>query len=259
MAKIGLMDSGFGGLTVLSEVIRQLPEVDAEYFGDSGRAPYGPRTKEEITKFVQQTLEFLGKKDIELAILACNTATAAALDTVEDKYDFPVLGIIKPGARGALKATKNKKIGVIGTIFTIESGAYQNTLKDLDKDVEVLGQACPPFCDLVEAGKTSGPEVEKIVHKYISVFDDSDIDTLVLGCTHYPVLLPVIKKFISPDVTIVDPAVEVVAQAKSHLKLDKKGEATYKFYTSGSAEHFIKIGENILGSPMKNVEEVRWE
>jgi len=145
------------------------------------------------------------------------------------------------------------------TVFTIESGAYQNALKDLDKDVEVMGQACPPFYDLVVSGKISGPEVEEIVRKYISVFDDSDSNTLVLGCTHYPVLLPVIKKFISPDVTIVDPAVEVVVQAKSHLKLDKKEEATYKFYTSGSVENFIKIGENILGSPMKNVEEVHWE
>lgn len=262
MAKIGLLDSGFGGLTVLKEVIRQLPGAKAEYFGDSGRNPYGPRSKEEITMFVEQILKFLSKKSIDIAIIACNTATAAALDKVEDKFDFPVLGIIEPGSEAALKATTNKRIGVIGTDFTINSGAYQEAISNLDKEVQVVAHACPPFCDLVEEGKTEGEEVERIVYDYLLELQYSDIDTLVLGCTHYPVLLPVIRKFIPGDVTIVDPAKEVVAQAKAVIK--EKGldintqNPEYRFYTSGNPKNFSNIGEKILGRPLKYVEGINW-
>lgn len=259
MGSIGLMDSGLGGLTVLRQIFKQMPTVSTEYFADSGRTPYGPRSKNEITSFVRQILSFLSEKGIDLSILACNTATAAALDTVKDEFQFPILGIIKPGARAALKVTKNKKIGVIGTEFTIKSGAYEKTIKSLDNEADVISQACPPFCDLVEAGKVSGKEVENIVERYISKYEKSNIDTLVLGCTHYPVLAPVIKKFLSPDVAIVDPAVEVVAEAKLLLKnkMDISTKKPYhNFYTSGKASLFSSLGEVILDRPIQTVEEV---
>lgn len=263
MKKIGLLDSGFGGLTVLKEVMRQLPNVSCEYFGDSGRNPYGHRSEEEITKFTRQILDFLSQKSIELAIIACNTATAAALEEVENKYDFPVLGIIEPGSKAALKVTSNKEIGVIATDFTIKSGAYQETITKLDEEAKVIAQACPPFCDLVEEGKTEGNKVERIVSKYVSVFKDYSIDTLVLGCTHYPVLLPLIKKNISQDITIVDPAEEVVAQAKDILKIKDTNLDTqnpeYRFYTSGKAQIFSEIGGNILGRPIEHLEEIDWD
>lgn len=259
MASIGLIDSGLGGLTVLRQVFKQMPMLNTEYFGDCMNNPYGPKDKDEIIQFVRQILSFLSEKNIKLAILACNTATAAALDIVKTEFDFPILGIIEPGARAALKATENKKIGVIGTEFTIKSKAYEKAIKSLDDETKIISQACPPFCNLVEAGKISGKKVEDTVQKYISKYSKTKIDTLVLGCTHYPVLAPVIKKFLSPDITIVDPAVEVIAETKLLLK-DKIDHNTKKiyhnFYTSGKTSSFSSLGEPILGRPIRSVKEV---
>lgn len=258
--KIGLFDSGLGGLTVVREVKRQLPEASVEFFGDNGRNPYGPRPREEILRFSRQILDFLAGKGIDLAIIACNTATAAALSEVQGAYPFPVLGVIEPGARAARAVSKNRRIGVIGTQFTIESGAYTRALQDLDPKVQVLGQACPLFTPLVEQGKTAGPEPEAAAREYLAMFRGSGIDTLVLGCTHYPVLLDVIRRHLDPGITIVDPAAATVAQAKSLLETKAAAPAaappTYRFYTSGKPEVFARLGSNILGWPLEHVEKV---
>ena len=183
MVTIGLFDSGFGGLTVVRELNKQLPGAGVEFYGDNGRAPYGPLSREQITGYVRQILDFLSNKNIDAAIMACNTATAAAFDRVKDKYSFPLLGVIEPGIKGAQAATRTKKIGVVATQFTIKSGAHKLGIQSLDPAVEVIGQACPQITQLVESGLTAGPEVDKAVSGYLGKFEGSGIDTLVLGCT----------------------------------------------------------------------------
>lgn len=260
MATVGLFDSGFGGLTVVREVKRQLPGVNIRFYGDNSRIPYGPLPKETIVRYTRQILDFLAGKNIDIAIIACNTATSASLEEVKDEYPFPVLGVIKPGIKGALAATRNNKIGVVATEFTIGSGAHKQGLKAANPKAEVIGQACPQITLLVEAGKTSGPEVEAAVSGYLKNFKGTGIDTLVLGCTHYPVLEDTIRNYVDQNVTIIDPAVETVAEAKEWLQ--KKGLVTdcvspsYKFYTSGDPELFTQVGTIILGWPIDNVEKV---
>ncbi|MGI6129830.1 MAG: glutamate racemase [bacterium] len=260
MITVGLFDSGFGGLTVAREVKRQLPEANIEFYGDNGRNPYGPLSKETITQYSRQILGFLGTKGVDVGIIACNTATAAALEAVKDQFQFPVLGVIGPGARGGKAATKNKKVGVIATQFTIESGAYDRMLKELDSDIEVTGQACPKFTTLVEQGKSSGPDVEAAVSEYLATFKGTEIDTLILGCTHYPVLIDTIRRYVEGSVNIVDPAVETVAEAKAILKKKQPitGDTlpTYNFYTSGDVEQFTEIGSIIFGQHLQNVVQV---
>lgn len=260
MVTVGLFDSGFGGLTVVREVKRQLSGANVEFYGDNGRAPYGPLSKETIVGYARQILDFLAGKNIDIAIIACNTATVASWEEVKDEYPFPVLGVIKPGVRGALATTRNKKIGVVATEFTINSEAHKSGIQAIDPEAEVIGQACPKFTLLVEAGNTSGPEVEEAVSGYLRTFNGTGTDTLVLGCTHYPVLVDTIRRYVDPDVTIVDPAVQTVAEAKELLQ--QKGLAAdssspvYNFYTSGDPELFAKVGTTILGWPIDKVEKV---
>lgn len=261
--KIGLFDSGLGGLTVLREVHRQIPMVSTEYFGDSGRAPYGGRGQDEIIKFSREILSFLGNKNIDFAIIACNTATAAALDVVKDRCDFPIMGMINPGVRAALAASKNKKIGIIATQFTINSRAYQKAIQEMDNDVKTIGQACQKFVSLVEKGKTTSSEAEAAVKEYLEVFKGSGIDTLVLGCTHFPVLLPLIEKYVDTGVKVVNPAVEVVRTAKelleSKIAEGNKEQPTHKFYTSGDVKEFAHLGGMILNQTIEEVEKVSWK
>ncbi len=260
MATIGLFDSGMGGLTVAREVMRQVPSASIEYYGDNGRSPYGPRHREEIIGFSKQIADFLACKNIDLLIIACNTATAAALDSLFGKYDFPVIGVIGPGAQAASVVSKNKRIGVLATQFTTDSKVYVREIQKHDQDAVVIGQACPMFVTLVEAGHTDGPEVDKYAKEYVSVFAGTGIDTLVLGCTHYPVLIDHIKRHISPDVSIVDPAFETVREAKSLLagKLSDLQDTPpqYRFYTSGDPSLFEQVGSRIFGAPLGNVEKM---
>ena len=260
MGTVGLFDSGFGGLTVVREVKRQLPGANVEFYGDNGRAPYGPLSKETIVGYARQILDFLAGKKVDIVIIACNTATVASWEEVKDQYPFPVLGVIKPGVRAALAATRNKKIGVIATNFTIESEAHKSGIQAIDPKAEVIGLACPKLVLLVESGKTSGPEVEEAVSCYLKTFKSTGIDTLVLGCTHYPVLTDIIRRYLDPDVVIVDPAVETVTEIKKLIA--KKGLVVdcaypvYNFYTSGDPELFVKVGSMILGWPIDKVEKV---
>jgi glutamate racemase len=259
MAIVGLFDSGLGGLTVVRQVRKQIPEAKIEYYGDNGRNPYGSLSQKTIVEYSKQILDFLARKGVDLAIIACNTATAAALDIVKDKYSFPLLGIIEPGSRAALRNTKNKRIGVLGTEFTIKSGAYNTALKRLNKEVTVYSQACPKFTLLVEQGKFEGQETVEAVSSYLSKLEDSGIDTLILGCTHYPVLIDIIKNYLRKNVKVIDPAVEVVLEAKEKLAEvfgDIAAEPEFNFYTSGDLKTFKEFGENILGEPIRKVKEV---
>jgi glutamate racemase len=263
MVRIGLCDSGLGGLTIAREVRRQMPNASIEFYGDNGRNPYGPRPREEIVRFTRQMIDFLAKKHVDGVIIACNTATAAALQDVRDAYPFPVIGPIEPGAKAALAASKNKKIGVIATPFTTKMAAYANEIGKIDGDAKVLAQACAEFTLLVESGRVETPEAAIAAENYLSVYKDSGIDTLVLGCTHYPVMIEHVKKNISPDVRIVDPAVETVRLLISLLgsKYDPKEAArpSFHFYTSGDTELFERLGSAIMGMPTGKVEKVVFE
>ncbi len=263
MVTIGLFDSGVGGLTVAREVRRQIPCANMEYYGDSSRVPYAARSCDEITVFSKQIVDFLATKGVDLVIIACNTATAAALSSVQGNYPFPVLGIIESGAEAALAVTRNKKIGVIATQFTIDNRAYERTIKTLDPEAEVIGQACPMFTTLIEAGKAESPEAAHYTAKYLSTYANTNIDTLVLGCTHYPIMLEHITKNINPKVEIVDPAVEAVRKAKTLLesKIHEpcNGVPRYCFYTSGEPELFQRLGSKVFGIPLGETTKVELE
>ena len=281
---IGLFDSGFGGLTVAREVRRQMPSANIEYYGDSGRAPYGPRTREEIVRMTRQCVDFLATKNVDLIIIACNTTTAAALDELSGAYSFPVIGVIGAGAEAAVATTRNNKVGVIATQFTIESEAHKNAIQKLHPEINVIGKACPSFSPLVEAGKAESPEAERDAKEYLSVYKDSGIDTLVFGCTHYPLLHDVVRRNVPSGVTFVDPAVETVKQARAVLSerrtltaahkqacscsgKDEHGQhtecsckaPTYNFYTSGDPIHFERFGSQFFGVPTGRVKKVTLE
>ncbi|MGI6632828.1 MAG: glutamate racemase [Bacillota bacterium] len=263
MVTVGLFDSGMGGLTVAREVRRQMPYANIEYYGDNGRVPYAPLPREEIARYSRQIVDFLGTKNVDLVIIACNTATAAALESLEGQYPFPVIGVIGPGAEAALAATKNKRIGVIATQFTTDNRAYAKVIEKIDPEATVIGQACPMFTTLVEADKVDSPEAAHFAAEYLSVYKDKDIDTLVLGCTHYPIMIDHVKRNISPKVSIVDPAVATVKQAKDLLQgkaADSSGGSPqYRFYTSGDPVLFEKLGSSIFGAPTGTVEKVTFE
>ncbi|KPD01529.1 Glutamate racemase [Geobacillus sp. BCO2] len=194
---IGVIDSGVGGLTVAKEIMRQLPKEQIIYLGDTARCPYGPRPVEEVRRFTWQMIDYLRQYPLKMLVIACNTATAVALDDVRAKLDIPVLGVIHPGARAALKATRRGHIGVIGTIGTIRSRAYEKALQSINPRVQVESLACPKFVPLVESGDFEGQEAMAIVAESLAPLRPLPIDVLILGCTHYPLLAPLIRTYMA--------------------------------------------------------------
>jgi glutamate racemase len=258
---IGVIDSGVGGLTVAKEIMRQLPKEEIVYLGDSARCPYGPRDTKEVIAFTWELVNELLKMDIKLLVIACNTATAAALSEIQEKLSIPVIGVIHPGARAALKVTKNESIGVIGTEGTISSKAYEHAIKSINSTIEVKSLACPTFVPLVEAGKLFGMETEMEVRRVLAPFLDTNIDTLILGCTHYPLLKPMIEKVMPTTVEIIssgDETAQEVSTILYHNELLYTGSRTpqHKYYSSGSTEVFRSIAESWLATPFVKVDAV---
>jgi glutamate racemase len=267
MPNIGVFDSGYGGLTVLKEVLKRIPDANTEYYADNGRNPYGIRPREEIVHFSRQILDFLSDKSIDVAVIACNTATAAAMPEVEHAYPFPVVGVIGSGAKGAVAATKNKRVGVIATEFTIKSQAYSDAIRVLDPQVQVIGQPCMRLVKLVETGNTTSDEATRIIEEDLGVFKGTGIDTLVLGCTHFPLLSQTIGKVMGPEVTLVDPAAETANQTLTMLKAkfpaggaaratSTSVERSHRYYTSGDPEDFRRLGSGFLGREIRKAEKV---
>ncbi|MGI6662837.1 MAG: glutamate racemase [Bacillota bacterium] len=269
MVKIGVFDSGFGGLTVLKEIIDKIPQASTEYYADSGRNPYGVLPRETIQRFSREILDFLGEKGIDIAVIACNTATAASLPDVEPDYPFPIIGVVGAGAKGAAQATKNRRVGVVATEFTVKSGAYAEAIKKLDPGVQVVGQSAMPFVRLVESGITTGDQARTVVRDVLSAFRDTGIDALVLGCTHFPLLASLIGEVMGPGVTLVDPAEETAKETLSVLRTmfphEKLGaaeegapeiEPVRRYYTSGDPEVFARLGSVFLGKSIESVEKV---
>jgi glutamate racemase len=251
---IGILDSGVGGLTVAREVMRQLPQETVYYLGDTKRCPYGPRTKSDVRQFTLEIIQFLLQFPLKAILIACNTATAAALESARRQVSIPVLGVIEPGARAAIKVTKSGRIGVIGTQGTIQSGAYEKTLKRIHPGLSVHSLACPTLAPLVESGLHHTELADEMVMEALKPLQSSGIDTLILGCTHYPLLMDSIGKAMGKEVAIISSAEETAAELSTILQhqnlLAKGGTPKHRFFTTGSAETFAKIAEEWFGHPV---------
>nr|MBQ8251886.1 glutamate racemase [Lachnospiraceae bacterium] len=253
-APIGVFDSGFGGLTVVREIMRQIPNEKIIYFGDTARVPYGSKSKETVTRFSRQITHFLQTQKVKTIVVACNTASAYALDELEKEIDIPMIGVVKPGAKVAAETTRNGKIGVIATSATIGSEIYTTYIKELKPEVHVTGKACPLFVPLVEEGLLEDPVTDEIASRYLLELIDIDIDTLILGCTHYPLIRNTIGRVVGDKVTLVNPAYETARELKLLLEekgilQDKKpdlGENRYQFFVSDGADKFKTFANSIL-------------
>lgn len=259
---IGVMDSGVGGLTVAKEIMRQLPNEQIIYLGDTARCPYGPRTTREVKKFTWEMTTFLLKKKIKMLVIACNTATAAALKEIQKELPIPVIGVINPGARAAIKKTKNYRVSIIGTEGTVKSGAYERALKSLNSKLYVKSLACPKFVPLVESAEYSGSVAKKIVGESLQPLLNLNLDTLILGCTHYPLLGPLIKSFMGSDVSVISSGDETAREISAilefnHILSSSANDPIHEFYTTGSKVIFSRIASEWLGQPIDHVQTIK--
>ena len=251
---IGVFDSGVGGLTVVNEIQRQLPKERVVYFGDTARFPYGSKSVETVTEFARQDSQFLLGFDVKLIVVACNTATACALDYLGEHLTVPVVGVIEPGAVAAVRASRKKFVGVIGTQGTIASGAYQRALTRIDPSISVFAQACPLFVSLAEEGWT-----DRAASLLIDPLREAMIDVLVLGCTHYPLLIPVIRRVMGPEAILTDSAAEVTREVgrvlrENELESDGNAVSGHRFFVSDAPLKFREVGERFLGRALPTVE-----
>ncbi len=258
---IGIFDSGVGGLTVMREVMEQLPYENLIYFGDTARIPYGSRSVQTIKKYAYQCASFLKSKDVKTIVIACNTASSIALEHLQKNFDLPVIGVIEPGAKSAAAATKNSRIGVIGTMAAINSGAYQAKIMEYRHNSEVIGIPCPLFVPIIEEGWEYSTVAELTAEKYLAELVEHDVDTLVLGCTHYPILRYTIKKVIGPGVKLVNPAFETARNLKKvladqNLLNENFNLPQYEYYVSDAPERFRRIGGNFLKKEINNLSEI---
>jgi glutamate racemase len=263
-APIGVFDSGVGGLTVVKEIMNQIPGETIIYFGDTARLPYGSKSKETIITYTRQIIRFLMGKDVKAIVIACNTASAFALETVKAEFDIPMLGVVKPGAKVAAETTKNGNIGVIGTEGTIRSGIYNEFLSQTNPQVKVHGKACPLFVPLVEEGLIDDPVTMEMARRYIGELLAYDIDTLVLGCTHYPLLRKTIRKIVGDHIEMVNPAYETAKSLKEVLVMeglenDNILKTDHKFFVSDGAEKFKRFANSILPCEVVETKDVNIE
>lgn len=274
---VGVFDSGIGGLTVVRALMARLPREHILYFGDSARVPYGTKSPETVTRFSIENTRFLVRRDVKFLVVACNTASALALPVLQRRFELPMLGVIEPGAKAAVARTRNRKIGVIGTIGTIASGVYERMILALEPRATVVEAPCPLFVPLAEEGWTEGPVVEQVAHVYLDPLLETGIDTLILGCTHYPLLKDVIARVAGPEVALIDTAEETVRLVRRHLAdlgLERPGadstartgedssgvegspgdEGVRRFFVSDIPAQFSQVGGRFLGRPILEVE-----
>ena len=253
-APIGVFDSGVGGLTVAREIMRQIPNEKIIYFGDTARVPYGSKSKETVTRFSRQIVRFLQSFQVKTIVVACNTASAYALDELEKETDIPIIGVVKPGAKTAVQVTRNGKIGVIATEATIGSRIYSKYIQELNENVTIYGKACPLFVPLVELGLWQDPVTDEIAKRYLTELIDIDIDTLILGCTHYPLIRSTLGRIMGEKVTLVNPAYETARELRELLgkkgilneEPPELGDNQYQFYVSDGAEKFKQFANSII-------------
>ncbi len=258
---IGIFDSGLGGLTVVRSVLDLVPDEPVLYFGDSGRFPYGPKPGDEVLKYALQIGDVLVDRGARLVVVACNSAAAAALDTLTARLPVPVVGVIDPGLRAALRVSATRRIGVIGTVGTIASGAYQHAGTRLDPTVELTCAACPGFVEFVEAGDVESEQVHVLAERLLAPIKAAGVDTLVLGCTHYPLLARTIGDVMGRDVVLVSSADETAFAVREMLPRasgDPHDRVRPSFITSGDLEQFRRLGARFLGPEVQDVEAWSW-
>ena len=263
-APIGVFDSGLGGLTVLRSLIDLLPHEPIVYFGDTGRFPFGPKPRDEVRKYALEIGDVLVERGARLVVVACNSAAAAGLDALVERLPVPVIGVVEPGIRAALKATTTRRIGVIGTVGTIASGAYQRTARAIDGSVELTCAACPGFVEFVEAGDVDSDQVHVLAERLLAPVRDATVDTLVLGCTHYPLLARTISDVMGRDVVLVSSADETAFAVRDllvergMLAAGAPRDPRHVFFTSGSVDTFRTLGVRFLGPEVASVERWHW-
>lgn len=258
---IGMFDSGVGGLSVLKQVQKQLPKESVIYLGDTARVPFGGRSQKEIITFNYQIMNYLVERGVKMVIIACGTSSALAYPAIKDRYKIPIVSLIVPGARAAFEASKNKKIGVIATVGTIGSHAYKKAIKDINRSAEVFENPCPLFVPLIEGGFAETDEMARVAKEYLAPLTKAGIDTLILGCTHYPHIRKTIKDIVGDNVTLIDPAEETIKDARqillrSHLASTGKRPPSYQFVVTGNPESFAAVGSKLLGKPLGDVKQV---
>jgi glutamate racemase len=258
---IGVFDSGMGGLTVLHECLVTLPHEDFVYLGDAARLPYGPRPLPEIRRFAAEIAAYLEAQGVKLVVAACNSATAAALPDLQRQLSVPVIGVLAPEAHAAVLATRNRRIGLLATEATVASGRYPELVSALDAGAEVISVACPRLVPLIEADETFGEELMEAVREYASPLKDADVDTVILGCTHYPLIKPVLQRVLGRGVTLVFSAEETAREvaetlARKGIENDDGREGSYRFLTTGDTELFRDLGRRFLQLPIETAEHV---
>ena len=261
---IGVFDSGLGGLTVVRALLDLVPGADVVYFGDTGRFPYGSKPAYEVMKYSLEIVDLLLEHDVGMIVIACNSAAAVALDHLRDRLDVPVVGVIEPGLRAAGRATRAGRVGVIGTVGTIASGAYQRTAAQLDPCLELTCAACPGFVEFVEQGDVESDQVHVLAERLLAPVRQACVDTLVLGCTHYPLLARTIADVMGPDVVLVSSADETAFEVRAELdeparrRSDRSEPRRVKFMTSGDPTTFRELGARFLGPEVEQVEAWSW-
>lgn len=248
---IGVFDSGLGGLTAVKEIMNLFPDENIVYFGDTSRVPYGTRSKETILKYTYSDINFLLSQDVKMIVIACGTASSAALPNIKEEFNVPIFGVVDAGAYEAARVTKNNKVGIIGTPATIKSGAYIKYLKEHNPQVEVYNQACPLFVPLVENGHFNTEVTRLVVDEYLKDIRHAGVDTLILGCTHYPLLKDAIAEYMGDDVTLISPGEEVAKYLRKKLTddnrhSDERDTEQYKYFVSDSVESFEELGSIFL-------------
>lgn len=248
---IGVFDSGLGGLTAVKQMMEELPNENIIYFGDTSRVPYGTRSNETIVKYVRGDVRFLQSFGVKMIVVACGTASAVALPVIKDEFDIPFVGVVDATVSAAVRATKNKKIGVIGTPGTIGSGAYENLIHQFDTEIQTFSRACPLFVPLVENGHFDTPVSALVIEEYLQELREAEIDTLILGCTHYPLLKQAIARFMGQQVTLISPGIEVAKYVKDRFATEdwraepgKKGR--YHYYVSDNTQTFTQLASIFL-------------
>lgn len=255
---IGVFDSGIGGLTVVRALMKRLPYENIVYFGDTARVPYGPKSPQVVREYTAQDTAFLVRHSVKMVVVACNTVSSVALDVVQKHAKVPVVGVIVPGARAAVKETKNKRIGVIGTMGTIASNAYANAIRQFDASVEVIGQPCPLFVPLAEEGWIEHQATKLIAKEYLFPLKLQKIDTLVLGCTHYPLLKHVIQQMLDDRTLLIDSGEAAAAEVEEvvdehNLRNSSTQKGNVQFFVSDIPHKFTEVGERFLGKKLGKV------
>ncbi len=248
--KIGVFDSGLGGLTAVRELMKILPGENIVYFGDTARVPYGTRSRDTIRKFAAQDLRFLLEQDLKAVLVACGTVSSVALPDLQRMTDIPVIGVVEPTASAACEATRNRKIGILGTSATVKSGSYKTAIAAIDSGISVTSVSCPLFVPLVENGYLTGQITELVAAEYIRPLQDAGVDTVILGCTHYPLLKPVLSKLFGPDVVLIDSgrqaALELAEVLRQRDQLSLQTEGTRRYYVSDEVSNFSHVAGMFL-------------